>query len=96
MFRSMNAELVELGESFRHLWLRRARHSEIGITLGHFARLRERFAASREWLKARLNQLEAGGPADWSLDSYAKEAQSYEILGQSFRRRWRELGLTPD
>ncbi len=93
-FLSMDAELGELAEGFRRMWLRRARHSEIGITLGHFARLRGRFAAAREWLKARVKQLEAGEAADWSLEGYAEEAQSYEILGQSFRRRWRELGLT--
>ena len=94
-FRSLDAELVELSQVFRHLWLRRARHAEIGITLGHFARLREHFAVAREWLRALVAQIEAGETSNAALYSYAENARSYEILGQGRRRRWRELGLTP-
>jgi len=93
-FRTLEVELGELIQTFRSIWLRRARHSEIDITLGHFAHLRERFTVAREWLQSRAKQVKAGQAPDYSLDGYAQEAQSYEILGQSVRRHWREMGLT--
>ena len=74
--------------------LRRARQSEIEITLGHFARLRERLAAAEDWLQERLHQLAAGQMPDYDLGAYAQQAGSYEILGQRFVRRMREAGVT--
>jgi len=93
-FRELDSELVRWTQVFRGLWLRRARQAEMSITLGHFSRLRGRFAAAREWLQARISQLEASQSPDYDLTSYAEDAQDYEILGQSTRRRWRGLGLT--
>jgi len=95
-FRSLAAELTELAEAFRRLWLRRARHSEIDITLDHYARLKERFALAGDWLQGCIGQLQAGETPDCSLEGYARKAGRYEILGQSVRRRWRELGLRLD
>ncbi len=92
--RALDGELVVLIPIFRELWLRRARQSEMSITLGHFARLRERFAAARAWLLERLDQVEKGESVDYDLSAYQAAARSYEILGQGFWRRMREAGVT--
>jgi len=93
--RALDAELVPLIETFREQWLRRARYSEMGISLGHFEGLRERYRAAADWIQARLTEIDAGQPPRIDLEDYAREASGYEILGQSFSRRWRELGLMP-
>jgi len=91
--RALDAELVPLIETFREQWLRRARYSEMGISLSHFEGLRERYRAAADWIQARLTEIDAGQPPRIDLEDYAREASGYEILGQSFSRRWRELGL---
>jgi len=91
--RALDADLVPLIETFRDLWLRRARHSEMGISLGHFEGLRGRYRAAVDWTRARLAEIDAGQALSLDLEGYDREARTYEILGQSFSRRWRELGL---
>ncbi|MBN1401867.1 MAG: family 20 glycosylhydrolase [Anaerolineae bacterium] len=91
--RSLDAERVHLTELFEELWLRRARRSEIDITLSHLARLGERFAAAVAWLGERLAEVEAGETPDYTLDAYQQAAADYEVLGQSFRRRMQEAGV---
>jgi hexosaminidase len=93
--RAFEAELVTLTDYFREIWLRRARHAEIDITLGHLDRLRQRFRAAQEWLSARLEALDSGQTPDYDLSAYTQEAEGYEILGQSFRRLLREVGIRP-
>jgi hexosaminidase len=43
--RALDADLVPLIEEFRALWLRRARYSEMDITLGYYTALRGRYRA---------------------------------------------------
>ncbi|MBC7236992.1 MAG: family 20 glycosylhydrolase [Chloroflexi bacterium] len=94
--KALEEELVPLTQLLREIWLRRARRSEIEITLGHLARLRERFEAARAWLKTCQEELAAGRAPDYNLSAYEAEAQKYEILGQGFRRRMREAGVPLD
>jgi hypothetical protein len=75
------------------LWLERARHSEIEITLTHLARLRGRYETARRWLEERLLQVERGQAPSYDLEAYAEAAGTYEVLGQGFWRRMRELGV---
>jgi hypothetical protein len=91
--RDLDAELVQLAARFEQVWLLRARRSEIRITLDHLAGVRERFSAAIEWLSERLESGEAGSEPDADLSEYRREAASYEILGESFRRRMREAGV---
>ena len=95
-FRALETKLLELTEVFRDLWLQRARHSEISITLGHFARLAERYRAAQVWLEERLAQFQAGESPSYEMSSYAEAARSYEILGQGFWRQMHEAGVTLD
>jgi hypothetical protein len=90
----LDGELLQLIGEFETLWIRRARRSEIAITLGHYARLRERFALAQAWLSERLAQVEAGAAPDYALEAYRAGAADYEILGQSFWRRMHESGVT--
>lgn len=90
--RALEAELVALTERFREVWYARARHSEIGISLGHLEGLRGRLACAAEWLEERLAAARAGETPDYDLAAYAESAD-YLVLGQRFWRRWRELGL---
>ncbi len=94
--RALDADLVPLIDEFRTLWLRRAHHSEMGISLSHFAGVRGRYRAAVEWIGERLAEIDAGQPPRVDLDAYAREAGGYEILGQTFWRRWRDLGLMPE
>lgn len=94
MLRALEDDLVQLGEEFRRVWLWRARHAEIDITLGHLARLRDRFTAARVWLQERLSRVQLGEMPSYDLSEYAEKAQGYEILGQGFWRRMREAGVT--
>lgn len=96
VLRDLDAELVQLKQDLETVWLRRARRAEISITLDHFAGLRERYARAEEWLKERLEQLEAGQTPSYDLSTYGEEAQGYEILGQGFWRRMREAGVSLD
>jgi len=91
--RALDAELVGLREQFRDLWHRRARHSEIDISLGHIEGVRARFRMAEEWLRERLRQLDSGEPPDYDLADYAQGAEGYLVLGQAARKRWEELGL---
>ena len=95
-FRALDAELVQLTRVFRQDWLRRARHAEMSITLGHFSRLRERFAAAQSWLQERLAQIETDEAPSYDLSHYAEEASQYQILGQAFWRHMREAGVSLD
>ena len=92
--RQLNTELQELTEVFEDLWMRRAKRSEIDITLAHFSRLGERYVLAQEWLRGRLAALEAGQTVDNDLTDYAERARSYEILGQGVHRRLKEAGVT--
>ena len=94
MLRALEDDLVQLGQEFRRVWLRRARHAEIDITLGHLARLRDRFTAARVWVQERLARVQLGEMPSFDLSEYAEKAQGYEILGQGFWRRMREAGVT--
>ena len=89
----LDAELVQLRGLFEEIWLRRARRSEIEITLGHLDGLRQRFAAAVDWLSERAAVAEAGDQPDYDLAEYGRGAADYEILGQSFRRRMRQAGV---
>lgn len=91
--RGLDAELVRLRERFRAVWLARARHSEMRISLGHLDGARGRLHAAEAWFRARLEELRAGRTPDYGLEGYAREAERYEILGQGFWRRMREMGL---
>jgi hypothetical protein len=73
---------------------RAQRRSEIAITLDHFERLRERYAAACAWLQGCLDDIDADRTPDYSLDAYASAAGNYEILGQSFWRRMRAAGVS--
>ncbi|MCE5258098.1 MAG: hypothetical protein LLG44_03445, partial [Chloroflexi bacterium] len=77
-------------------WLRRARNSEIKITLSHFAKLQARFAAARAWLAQKEEGIRSGQAPDVSLEDYVQEAASYEILYQGWTRHLREIGITWD
>jgi hypothetical protein len=90
---ALDAELVALKTEFEALWLRRARRSEIGISLGYFDGLRDRYAAAREWLTEAIGRLETGQDAELDLDEYARRAGRYEVLGQAFVREMREVGI---
>lgn len=93
---SLATELTELITVFRSQWLRRARYSEITITLTHFAKLQARFATARAWLSKQIESIRGGAKPDGSLDEYAKEAASYEILYQGWVRHLHEIGITWD
>jgi hexosaminidase len=93
--RELEAELVTLTERFREVWLLRARRAEIDITIGHLERLRQRFRAAQAWLNARLDELDSGQTPNYDLSGYMQDAEGYEILGQSFRRLLREVGVRP-
>jgi hexosaminidase len=95
-WRALDSELVELAELFQTLWLARARRSEIDMTLGYFAALRQRYAAAERWCQERLDQLRAGRAPCYDLGEYDRAAADYEILGQGYWRRWHELGLLPE
>jgi len=94
--RALDADLVPLIEEFRALWLRRARYSEMDITLGYYTALRGRYRAVVEWIDQHLAAIDAGQPPSVDLAAYDREGRGHEILGQSFWRRWRELGLAPE
>lgn len=91
--RALDGDLVPLVEEFRALWLRRARHAEMGITLSYFDGLRARYRAAVDWIGQHLADIDAGRPPRVDLAAYAEGARGYEILGQAFARRWRELNL---
>jgi len=90
--RALAAELVALRERFREVWLARARHSEMDISLGHLDGARARLDAAARWLDDRLAEAAAGRQPDYSLAAYAEQAD-YLVLGQRSARQWRELGL---
>ena len=94
VLRTLEVELLELAGVFRDVWLRRARHAEIGIALGHLGRLRERFVAAQAWLQERLSRVQAGEIPSYDLSGYGEDARGYEILGQGFWRRMREAGVS--
>ena len=94
--RALDADLVPLIEEFRALWLRRAHHSEMDITLGYYTALRGRYRAAVEWMGERLAEIDAGQPPSADLTEYDRQASGHEILGETFWRRWRELGLMPE
>ncbi len=94
VLRALDDELVTLTDVFREVWLARARRSEIAITLDHFERLRERYAAACAWLQGCLADIDADRAPDYSLDAYASAADNYEILGQGFWRRMRAAGVS--
>jgi hexosaminidase len=91
--RALETELAALTERFREVWLARARHSEIGISLGYLTGLRARLARAGEWFAARLAEARRGETPALGLEDYEREAADYFILGQRGARRWRELGL---
>jgi len=91
--RALDAELVSLTVAFREAWLARACYSEMGITLGHLSRTRERLACAIEWLGDCSREAQAGNAPNLDLTGYARDAASYEILGQSFHRQMREAGV---
>ncbi|MHB1295415.1 MAG: beta-N-acetylhexosaminidase [Anaerolineae bacterium] len=95
-FHALDAELVELRDMFRDLWLQRARYAEIEITLTYLANLRERYASAQHWLQGRIADLAAGRTPDYTLTSYIDEAQDYEVLGQGFWRRMQAAGVDLD
>lgn len=85
--RALDVELLALQAQWETQWLRRARRSEMGITLGDLAALRGRLAAAANWLSAQT----PGEPAD--LADYAAGAEGYEVLGQGFWKRMRARGF---
>jgi hypothetical protein len=85
--RALDAELVALQGAWEAQWLRRARRSEMGITLGDLAALRERYAAAAAWLAEQT----PGVAAD--LEAYTRSAEGYEPLGQGFWKRMRARGF---
>ncbi len=95
-FAALNSELGALTLLFQEQWLRRARASEIGISLGHFGRLSERLEAARGWLAQRAAQQRAGKTPGDGLSAYAQEAESYEYLGQGFLCRFSGLDIAWD
>jgi hypothetical protein len=92
--RALEAELVELIDRFQDLWLRRARRSEMSITMDHFDKLRGRLWLAERWLQERLDVVEMGETPSYNLAAYADEAGLYEILGQTFWRKMHEAGVT--
>jgi hexosaminidase len=90
---ALDAELVALREDFEAQWMRRARRSEISITLDYFDGLRSRYAAAREWLLEQAGRIDAGDATDADLGDYAQRLGRYEVLGQAFRREMHEAGI---
>jgi len=79
--KTLDEELEPLRAEFEALWLSRARYSEIHVILGHYARLRGRYQAAIEWLKAQQQALLKGEP-DTDLSTY--DASDYHILWQTW------------
>jgi hypothetical protein len=84
--RALELELAPLQAEFVRLWRARARDSEIGITLGHLAGLRERYALAQQWLAEHENDARIH-----DVDAYMAWAGRYEILGQRFWRLMQSL-----
>ncbi|MCD6519863.1 MAG: family 20 glycosylhydrolase, partial [Anaerolineae bacterium] len=90
--RKLDTEVVRFIDEFRTLWLRRARYAEMNISLGHFERLRERFAKAQSWLQKLLEQAEAGQKPNYELDAYQEEAGEFEPLRPEIWYRLRQVG----
>ena len=90
---TIEASLVGLVSLFEAQWMRRARRSEINISLGHFAGVRQRMRCLADWLRERVDELQAGIAPDYDLTAYKAEAETYLILGQAEHKRWNELGI---
>jgi hexosaminidase len=78
----LDKDLEPLRAEFEALWLSRARRSEIHVILGHYARLRARYYAAIQWLKAQRQTLLTGKPIDADLSTY--DASDYHVLWQAW------------
>jgi len=90
---AIDVALASLVSLFEAQWMRRARRSEINISLGHFAGMRERMRCLADWLRERMKEIKDGIAPDYDLADYKAQAESYMILGQAERKRWDELGI---
>ncbi len=79
--RTLELELLSLQAEFVRLWRARARDSEIEISLGHLAGLRQRYTLAQQWLAEHEDD-----PMVADLAAYMEWAGPYEILGQRFWR----------
>jgi len=89
--RRLEVDLIPLRERFQALWLRRARRSEIEISLGHLDGLQKRYQMARQWLAECAQQLRQGEKPDLSLEAYAQLSGPYYILGQRFWEQMRRV-----
>ena len=90
--RALDAVLVGYVERFRAIWLRRARQSEMRISLGHFQGVRERLGLAAEWLEQRAAAIEAGEAPNVDLEDYREWSGRYYILGERLHERLRSVG----
>jgi hypothetical protein len=82
--RRQREQLAALSEEFEARWLAHARRSEIGINLGRFARLDERYGAAIAWLEAERERYRRGEGIDAALAGY--DVGEYAVLHDESRR----------